>query len=152
LDKYFVRVRAVILRPVGELLTVCESDHGLEQINLPGGVLHFGETLQEALVRHVRDQTGYHVVPTDVAFVVESSHVQWLDPVLDIGFYAQIERGIDRLNQPEAIKNVEWIPLHDSRLAHFIVHPEVFASSKRGHHVNKTHQHRIRGRRVRQSW
>jgi hypothetical protein len=53
LNQYAIQVCAAILRPGNELLVVGQLDRGLERIKLPGGVPHFSETLQQAVVREV---------------------------------------------------------------------------------------------------
>jgi 8-oxo-dGTP pyrophosphatase MutT (NUDIX family) len=56
-----VSVSAVILDRRGRLLLQQRSDGG--QWGLPGGSVEIGETLHEAVVREVREETGLTVVP-----------------------------------------------------------------------------------------
>ncbi len=139
LNQYVVRISAAILRPGDEVLVVRQLDRGLERINLPGGMAHFNESLKEALVREVREETGFEVVPTEIAFVAEGYNDRWPDPTLEICFYATAVRQIeppDRMG--EQILSVEWVALDDPRLLRSAPQAENFRISKRGLYVDQT--------------
>jgi ADP-ribose pyrophosphatase YjhB (NUDIX family) len=139
LNQYAIRVSAAILRPGNELLVVRQLDRGLERVNLPGGIPHFNETLQQALVREVWEETGLRAVPTEIAFVAEGPNERWPAPTLEICFYAQIERRTDPPDRTgEQIVSVEWLTLDDPELLRFIPHVGEFRSSKRGRYVDQT--------------
>lgn len=140
MNQYVVQVSAAILRSGDELLVVRELDRGTERINLPGGMAHFNESLRDALVREVREETGFEVVPTEIAFVAESQSERWSCAALDVCFYAQIERRVeppDRIG--EQIVGVQWLSVHDARLFQFLPHATLFSSSKRGRFIDATH-------------
>ncbi len=138
LNQYIVRVSAAIIRAGDEILVVRQLDRGLERINLPGGLAHFNESLREALVREVCEETGFEVIPTEVAFVYEGDSERWPTPTLDV-CYAQIDR---QTAPPDPtggqIVGVEWLSLHDPQLLRFISHAAHFTSSKRGQYVDAT--------------
>lgn len=64
-----MRVSAAIIRPGDEILVIRQLDRGLERINLPGGMAHFNESPKQALVREVCEETGFEVIPSEIAFV-----------------------------------------------------------------------------------
>jgi ADP-ribose pyrophosphatase YjhB (NUDIX family) len=139
LNQYTVRVSAAVLRPGDEILVVRQLDRGLERINLPGGMAHFNESLKQALVREVCEETGFEVIPTEIAFVAEGCSERWPYPTLELCFYAQIERQTEPPDRTgEQIVRVEWLSLHDPQLLRFIPHAAYFASSKRGRYVDAT--------------
>jgi len=65
-----VRVRAVIVRD-GRLLVSRERRQGREHVLLPGGRVQSGESITEALVREVGEETGLDVVPERLLYVAE---------------------------------------------------------------------------------
>lgn len=138
MNQYAIHVSAAILRPGNELLVVRELDRGLEHINLPGGVPHFNESLQQALVREVFEETGFQTIPTEIAFVAEGRNERWPDPTLEICFYAQIERQSEPPDRTgEQILSVEWLSLDDPLLFRSIPQATDFRSSKRGRYIDR---------------
>jgi 8-oxo-dGTP pyrophosphatase MutT (NUDIX family) len=65
-----VRVRAVILQD-GKLVVSRERRRGVEHILLPGGRVQDGESIHQALVREVAEETGLHVVAERLLYVAE---------------------------------------------------------------------------------
>jgi len=65
-----VRVRAVIVRD-GKLLVSRERRRGREHVLLPGGRVQNGESITEALIREVNEETGLDVVPERLLYVAE---------------------------------------------------------------------------------
>jgi ADP-ribose pyrophosphatase YjhB (NUDIX family) len=65
-----VKVRAVVLKD-GKLLVSRERRQGVEHVLLPGGRVQNGESITEALVREVTEETGLDVVPERLLYVAE---------------------------------------------------------------------------------
>jgi 8-oxo-dGTP pyrophosphatase MutT (NUDIX family) len=65
-----VKVRAVILHG-GKLVVSRERRQGEEYLLLPGGRVQGGESIAEALVREVAEETGLDVVPERLLYVAE---------------------------------------------------------------------------------
>lgn len=136
-DKYQVRVCAAILRPGDEILVVRESRRGITRVNLPGGAPELEETLARAVVREVREETGYDVVPTEIAFVAERRAKRWEESVLEVCFYAGVVNGVERPTRVGEILSVEWVSVHDDRLLRDVPYADLFASSKRGRYIDE---------------
>lgn len=65
-----VNVRAVILR--GRRVVVSrERRRGVEHVLLPGGRVRDGESIQDALVREVAEETGLDVIADRLLYVAE---------------------------------------------------------------------------------
>jgi 8-oxo-dGTP diphosphatase len=59
--KHSVSVAATVVNDSGQVLAVRRRDTG--QWEPPGGVLELGETIEEGLIREVREETGLVVAP-----------------------------------------------------------------------------------------
>ncbi len=83
--------RHVLRRPVVGLLAVARTDDGRYLLvrrgdtgewALPGGTLEWGETLRDALVREIAEETGARVLAPGVLLGV------WSSPARDLRFHA----------------------------------------------------------------
>jgi len=135
-DHCRVRVSAAIVRPGDELLVVRESRLALAVINLPGGAPQISETLECAVIREVREETGYHVNPTEIAFVWERRDDRWSTPVLEICFYADIiSEARDQPAADDGVFAVEWLPLDHRDVRHHMPYAAFFSTRRRGRYI-----------------
>lgn len=65
-----VNVRALVLHN-GRLLVSRERRQGVEHVLLPGGRVRHGESVHDALIREVAEETGLHVVPDRLLYIAE---------------------------------------------------------------------------------
>lgn len=80
--------------------------------SLPGGAVEAGETLQEATVREVKEETGVditvgNIVALNEAFI-DKNHVYF------ITYHGQIAKRPKEIPQEENILKVEWQSLEDA--------------------------------------
>jgi ADP-ribose pyrophosphatase YjhB (NUDIX family) len=71
-DRPWVGVGAVVFRGDDVLLVRSAKGSRQGQWGLPGGAQHVGETVFEAAVREVREETGIEVAPVEVITAVDS--------------------------------------------------------------------------------
>lgn len=134
---YRVRVCAAVRRVHDEILVVRESRLGEQSWNLPGGSAAFGESLEHALIREVREETGYDIVPTEIAYVLEERSERWTEPSLEICFYAEIIGRVEAAGPlGEQIRAVEWRSLGDEGVLPALRYAKVFLASRKGRYIN----------------
>ncbi|MBE3575547.1 MAG: NUDIX hydrolase [Firmicutes bacterium] len=68
--RVYLRCQAVVVRE-GRLLLVEQRDHQGPYWTLPGGGLHYGESLAECVRRETKEETGLEVEPLRLLSVVE---------------------------------------------------------------------------------
>lgn len=64
--KHRVAVVAIVLNDAGQILLVNDYRRGWE---LPGGLVEKGESVEEAAIREVHEETGITIEPTQFRFV-----------------------------------------------------------------------------------
>jgi len=84
-----VRVAAIVIKD-GEILLVRHSKYGTSYWLLPGGGVHYGETLEEALVRELKEETNLDVVIGRPVLINDSVPPDRHRHVLNIYFTARI--------------------------------------------------------------
>ncbi|SFW66639.1 NUDIX hydrolase [Amycolatopsis australiensis] len=120
-----VAVSAFIQDDEDRILMIRRTDNDLYSI--PGGQLELGETLAEAAVREVREETGIECQVTEVIGVYSNpKHVIAYDDgevrqEFSICFRAQATGGTETTSSES--KEVLWIPIH--RVFEMKVHPSI---------------------------
>ncbi len=76
--------------------------------NIPGGRVEFGETLEEAVVREVEEETSLKVKPTSILgivdHIVKNENVHWIAT----HFLCTIIEGQPKITEPEKHESIEW--------------------------------------------
>lgn len=127
-DRVRVRVGALVVRD--DRLLLVEHD-GLWEAGTfwtpPGGGVAFGESLEEALVREVREETGVDLVVGPLRYVLDFVR----PPLHAVSFYfegtatGEAALGADpELGDGQMLRSVGWVPLDE--LAGRTLYPEPF--------------------------
>lgn len=120
-----IAVSAFIVNERGELLLIRRTDNDLYA--LPGGQLELGETLSEAVVREIREETGKAVRVTELIGTYSNpQHVIAYDDgevrqEFSICFRAEPTGG--ELQASSESREVHWVP--EQRLSELNVHPSI---------------------------
>lgn len=120
-----VAVSGFVLNERGELLMIRRTDNDLYA--LPGGNLELGETLSQALVREVREETGIEVEVTELIGTYSNPrHVIAYDDgevrqEFSICFRARPTGGDLRTSSES--KEVHWVPRE--KITDLNVHPSI---------------------------
>lgn len=79
--------------------------------SLPGGKVELDETLIEATIREVHEETGYLVEVGKLLAVNESKLTSRNHHALFFTFEAHIIGGLEEIALPDEINNIEWVPI-----------------------------------------
>ncbi|HVV09028.1 NUDIX domain-containing protein [Amycolatopsis sp.] len=133
-----VAVSAFTLNERGELLMIRRTDNDLYA--LPGGNLELGETLSEALVREVWEETGVTIEVTELLGAYSNPrHVIAYDDgevrqEFSICFRATPTGGDLRTSSES--KEVHWVPRE--RIEELNIHPSIRLRIQHGYERRKT--------------
>ena len=112
-DRVTVAVGAVIVQDGSLLLVERANDPGAGRWAVPGGRVEPGETLAEAVVREVREETGLEVVVGDIAWAGDSigpgDPPAWHFAIVD--FWATPTGGTVVAGGDAA--RAEWVPVEE---------------------------------------
>ena len=117
-------VGAVVLDADSVLLVRRAKAPLAREWSLPGGVVELGETLQQAVTREVREETGLAVEPLAVLDTLEkierdsAGHVQYHYVLVEFFCKLVSGYGVTASNLQAASDALEarWAPLHDLRV------------------------------------
>ena len=119
-DRPIVGVGAVVLNAAGHLLLAKRGHEPLKgEWSLPGGAVEVGETLEEALAREIREETGVAVEVGPVVEVLDrveraaDSRVEYHFVIIDYLCYATDDRIVCGSDADDA----RWVP--PDRLAEY---------------------------------
>lgn len=127
-----VAVSALVQDGQGRILLIRRSDNG--KYSVPGGGLEAGETVAQAVVREVREETGIEVDVTELVGVFSNpEHVIAYDDgevrqEFSICFRAQPIGG--KLRTSEESSEVEWV--RPAELSERDIHPSILLRIQKG--------------------
>ena len=105
---------ALILNEKENKVLMVENDRGdYSEWSLPGGEREKGETLVQAVIREVHEETGLTVEVGDI-FSVNETYLNKELHALFITMWAKITDGAPAIHRPDEILAIEWKTLDEA--------------------------------------
>jgi ADP-ribose pyrophosphatase YjhB (NUDIX family) len=114
-DRPYLAVSAAIIRDDRVLIVRRARMPALGVFTLPGGVVETGETLHEALVREIREETSMAIAPVALAghreVIVRDAGGRVERHFIILAFAARWQAGEPKLN--EELVEARWVQSHE---------------------------------------
>ncbi|MEM0357209.1 MAG: NUDIX hydrolase [Candidatus Bathyarchaeia archaeon] len=111
-----VGVGAIIVCDGKILLEKRKGEPGKGKWSVPGGLVELGETVEEAVIREVKEETGLDVAEPELIDVVdnivrdENGGIKWHFVILD--FFVKVRGG--ELRAADDAEEIRWVPLNEA--------------------------------------
>jgi mutator protein MutT len=117
-----IRVAACIEKE-GSLLLVEHKKEGRRYWLLPGGGVEFGETIEESLVREVREETGIAIRVGELLFVIDTIPPDRHRHIVHMVFRTDATGGELKRGEDARLSDVRYAPI--ARLDEYELYPDV---------------------------
>jgi mutator protein MutT len=114
IDYIGVGVGAIISNSAGEVFLARRGNEARNERGkweFPGGGVEFNETLEQALVREVREEYGFEIEVQELLDVVDhiipAEKQHWVSP----SFLCRVKSGTPRIREPLKCSEIGWIDL-----------------------------------------
>ncbi|MCF7860566.1 NUDIX domain-containing protein [Patescibacteria group bacterium] len=94
------------------LLGLRKSPHGQGTWSFPGGHLEFGETMETAIIREAKEETGLDISELElVSLADEMGSLEQGKHYVNVGFLANTVSGEAKIMEPEKCEEWQWFNL-----------------------------------------
>ena len=128
-----VRVAAIILD--GDRILLAKHRRGTKNYwLLPGGGVEFGETLEEAIVRELKEEAALEIRVKDLVIINDSVPPNKHRHVINVYFTAEVLGGVLTAGCDARLVGMEYVPIErlDTLVFYPDVRPEVLRGIKEG--------------------
>lgn len=117
IDYIGVGVGAAIFNDEGKLFLTQRGEKAKNEVGtweIPGGSVEYGETLQEALRREIREEHGITIDIIELLAVcdhiIPDEHQHWVSPT----YICRITNGTPRILEPDKCARIGWFTLEEA--------------------------------------
>lgn len=95
-----------------KILMVKNKGENGSYYTLPGGAVKLGETLEEAVIREVKEETGLHINVKGIYSISEAFFEERDHHAIFFNFLGEIIGGETYISRPKEIEEITWMELH----------------------------------------
>lgn len=117
-DYIGVGVGAAIINNKGKLLIILRgkgSKNEIEKWEIPGGSVKFGETLEQALKREIKEELGIEIELIELLgicdHIIPKENQHWVSPT----FICKIKKGIPKILEPNKCEEIKWLTIKEAK-------------------------------------
>ena len=107
-------VYCLILNDEDQVLMVYNGD--VDAWSMPGGAIEKGETIEQAAIREVYEETGLDIEVNDVLAINECKFIEKNEHALFFTIRASIIGGSIAILNPEEISVIKWMEMQEADL------------------------------------
>lgn len=93
-----------------QVLLVCNRDNH-DSWSMPGGAVEENETLEQAMIREVKEETGLLVKIQDIVAINERFVQENKEHAIFITFRTEIIGGAIHIENPDEISEIKWVDI-----------------------------------------
>jgi 8-oxo-dGTP diphosphatase len=116
-DYIGVGVGALIFNDEGSLLLTLRGKQAKNEVGkweIPGGAVEFGETIQEALKREIKEELGIEIEVVEMLqicdHIIPDEQQHWVSPT----YICQITKGEPKILEPEKCDQIGWFSVEEA--------------------------------------
>lgn len=141
-----IKVRAaVILMEMDKILLVKHSKGGKDYWVLPGGGVEKGESLIEAAIREIKEETNLEIKVKKLVFISEAIPSDRHRHVIDFFFTGEILSGEIKMGEEDILKDIKFFPI--SELSEISFYPDIREELREGYDSGFSEPTRFLGNR-----
>ena len=117
IDYIGVGVGAAIINNKGQILITkrgkkAKNERGKWEI--PGGSVEFGETLEKAIKREIKEELGIEIEVIELlnvcSHIIKSENQHWVSPT----YICKIKKGTPKILEPEKCDEIGWFTIKEA--------------------------------------
>lgn len=129
-----IGIGGIILDKKGKFLLIQRGPKSKNEVGFwgfPGGALEFGETIEEAIIREVKEELGVEIKPLKKLPPVNHRIPHEKQHWMAVPYVCHLVSGKPKIKEPDKISKMRWFSIKDAgKLKLSLVAEEVFKEFK----------------------
>ncbi len=117
-DYIGIGIGAIILNKKGQILLIQRGKKSKNEVGLwgfPGGALEFGETIEEAIIREVKEELGVAIKPLKKLAAVNHRIPNEKQHWIAVPYICQLVSGRPKILEVNKIAAIKWLTIKEAQ-------------------------------------